>query len=878
VSLVLVGVLPVLGLTVYSAVDQRREAGERMTEEAARLAALAALREADIVDSGREMLTVIAELPPVRAGDGAGCAARLRDLLPAFPQYANIGVVGPGGGLVCSAVPAPDGATMNFADRPWFERAVASGAFSAGDYQLGRITGRPSLVFGLPVTGAGGELRAVTWAALDLGWLQQFAAKLRLPGRPAVGILDRQGVVLARYPDPDLWVGRRIPQRPLKAILGQRESTMETEGIDGIRRLYSITSLDSGRQGPSAYVFVGIPTSVAYADANHALHRNLALLAVITLAGLVGAWFTAGRLVLRPARRLIAGARRLAGGDLGARVGSAGFAGELGEVAGAFDDMASALEQRDDDLQHAVTDRERSQAELQAILDNAPLVIAVKGADGRYLVVNREFERVTGRPRQTVRGRTDVEVFGAEAAAALQEHDDQVLRAGAPVERHFGLSAPDGARTYTALKFPLRDPSGAGYAVCTIATDITERARVEAERQALEGRVQQFERLESLGQLAGGVAHDFNNLLAIILNYTEFVRDALPAEAPAGLQATFDSIRSDLDAVFHAGQSAVTLTRQLLIFARRDASQPDLLDLGEAVEKLTPLLRRTIGEDIALEFDLAPGLDPVRADAGRLEQVVINLAVNARDAMAGGGRLIVRTEGLEVTGADAARAGMVPGRYARLSVRDTGAGMPPDVAARAFEPFFTTKSKGHGTGLGLATVFGIVTEAGGHISIDSRLGRGTAVLIDLPVVAGDVACGSAPASGEHPAGRGETVLVVEDEEPVRKVAERILSSQGYTVLAASGADEALRTCRGHPGTIDLVVTDVVMPGLSGPKLVNRARYLRPGVRSLYVSGYPEDVLARRHPESDDSTVLIKPFTAESLLRTVRRVLDREPAA
>ena len=994
VALVILSIVPVVVLVVASALKQRDQARQAIGGEAARVGRLAALREADLIEGGRNMLSAIAEFPSVRTKQTDTCSVRLAELLPLYPRFANIGAVDPAGNLFCSAIAPSE--PLNFSHRPWFQRAVASGAFSVGDYQQGRITGKPSLVFGQPVLDERGVLVGVVWAALDLNWLQQFAAQLELPGKPVVAVLDRNGTVLAWHPDPQPWTGTTVPQA-VEGIARAGQRTIQATLSDGIQRLYTFTSLGAA-QDAHAVVSVGIPTSVAYHDANQTLRRNLLLLAAIAAIGMVTARLAANRFILGPTRSLVAVSRQLAEGNLDSRVGPAYGPGELGDAGRAFDRMAVALETRDAALHQAAEVQQRSETkfkslleaapdgmlgvdrdgiirlmnrraeslfgwsrdelvgrpvatlspdvsehfdfngdqpstaeelepygtlaltavrrdgtsfpaevtlaaldtedgpllsigirdvtertesekalargaqQLQAVVDNAPALIWMLDREGRYVLVNRQFEAVRRVSRDEIVGMTAAEVFGDAVDEDMSARDLEPLTAGRAIEGEEVLFLDGEPHWYISLRFPLHDAAGHVYAVCGILTDVTERIEAEAQRQALAGQLQQSQRLESLGQLAGGVAHDFNNLLAVIINYSDFVLEALSDPAPAGLEELFESIRSDMQAIFRAAETAAALTRQLLIFGRRDAAHPKVLDVNNIVGTVEPLLRRTLGEDVALVLALEPGLAKVRADAGRLEQVLLNLAVNARDAMPDGGRLTVSAENVEVDGEAALEQGLDVGRWVRLTVSDTGVGMTPSVAARAFEPFFTTKPKGHGTGLGLATVFGIVGEAGGRLSLDSQPGEGTKVHVYLPAVAGDAVATTEIPGGVPPTGGGQTVMVVEDEDVMREVARRILAGNGYSVVPASDASEALRLCEDDDVEIDLILTDVVMPGLSGPDLVDRVRSVRPGLPAIYMSGYPEDFVARRHGP-DDVTVIRKPFTPGVLLRHVRTAIE-----
>jgi signal transduction histidine kinase/CheY-like chemotaxis protein len=395
--------------------------------------------------------------------------------------------------------------------------------------------------------------------------------------------------------------------------------------------------------------------------------------------------------------------------------------------------------------------------------------------------------------------------------------------------------------------------------------------RADAERAAAQDRLRHAERMESLGQLVGGIAHDFNNLLNVIAGFSNML-----AEEIAGLATEdprLESVLGDIEQVRDAAQRAIRLTRQLLIFARSDVVHPEVLVLNDIITGLEQLLRRTLGEHIDLNIASADGLWPVMADTGQLEQVLVNLAVNARDAMPGGGKLTIDTANIDVDEAYAdSRPGLKPGRYARLRVSDTGAGMPPEVLARVFEPFFTTKPKGKGTGLGLATFYGIITGAGGYAQIYSEPGIGTTITGLLPAT-GREASMTARAQAAAPRGRGETILLVEDEASLQKLASRILTRNGYQVRAARTALEAPVIAADTAQPIDLLLTDVVMPEILGNEVARRIRDIRPALPVLYMSGYAQSVLDTHGAFADQIDLLEKPFTETTLLTRVRRAID-----
>jgi nitrogen-specific signal transduction histidine kinase/ActR/RegA family two-component response regulator len=383
-----------------------------------------------------------------------------------------------------------------------------------------------------------------------------------------------------------------------------------------------------------------------------------------------------------------------------------------------------------------------------------------------------------------------------------------------------------------------------------------------SERKELEQQLLQARKMEAVGRLAGGIAHDFNNLLTALIGYSEFALERLTPDDP---------MRADIEEIHKAGLRAAGLTSQLLAFSRRQMLQPKVINLNGVVSGLGNMLRRIIGEDITLETALDEPLGHVKADPGQIEQVILNLAVNARDAMPVGGRLLLETRNAELDEDSARQVGVGPGPYAILRVTDTGAGMDKETQARIFEPFFTTKEQGKGTGLGLATVYGVVAQSGGHIQVLSEPARGTTFEVYLPRVdAGP----PAPAAEDRQAPKGAgTLLVVEDEPQVRALASAILRASGYVVLEAASGEQALRVAAEHPGEIDLLVTDMVMPNMTGSQLADRLTSERPGTPVLYMSGYTEGAALEPSALRQGAAFLQKPFAPDALVAKVSGLLS-----
>jgi two-component system, cell cycle sensor histidine kinase and response regulator CckA len=522
-------------------------------------------------------------------------------------------------------------------------------------------------------------------------------------------------------------------------------------------------------------------------------------------------------------------------------------------------------------IQSTRVERERRDAEerlaasqhmLETVLNNIPQGVYWKDLDSVYLGCNSVVSSSLGLqdPSDLV-GRSDFDLPGItpEQARSFIRTDRAVIESGTP---QLGLIQPvsfgdDQIAWLESNKMPLRDSRGEIIGILGTWSDITEKRR-------LEDQLRQSQKMEAFGQLAAGVAHDFNNLLTVISGYSDILLMKLPPDDPR---------RPAVDSIADAGARAAALTRQLLAFTRLTVLDPRVLDLNSVVTDMEDMFRRLVGEEIALETKLSGDLDRIQVDASQIGQVLLNLVINARDAMPLGGMLTIESRNIQLDAGHASpHPDVRPGRYVLLTISDTGTGIPGRDLGRIFEPFFTTKGAGKGTGLGLAVVHGIVKQSGGAIDVYSEPDKGTEFRVYLPAV------------GEHPPGRDvnrdaaqlvgqETVLLVEDEDAVRSLARSALEQSGYKVLEAVNGLAAIEVAEGRRGPIDLLVTDVVMPGMDGGQLADTLRVRIPGIRVLFISGYTDDAVVRHGILHEHVAFLQKPFSPAALAAKVRAVLE-----
>ncbi len=501
---------------------------------------------------------------------------------------------------------------------------------------------------------------------------------------------------------------------------------------------------------------------------------------------------------------------------------------------------------------------------FRLITENAMDMIAVVDADGRRIYNSPAFQKVLGYSQEELQNTSSWEQVHPDDRQDLMQVAEDTRRDGVGRTLQYRMRHKEGDwRVLESAASVIADRAGRIEKIVIVNRDVTER-------RALEQQLRQAQKMEAIGRLAGGIAHDFNNMLGVIIGYCEVLEERVDKK---------DSARQSVEEVKKAALRAAGLTRQLLAFSRQQVLEPKVLDLNAVVADLKNMLRRVIGEDIELDAALDSGLAHVKADQGQVEQVIMNLAVNARDAMPNGGTLLLKTVNVEVDDEFARQHPPTrPGSYVMLEVSDTGIGMDAETQAHIFEPFFTTKERGKGTGLGLATVYGVVKQSGGYIWVSSELGKGTTFQIYLPVCTETVA--APPVAQPRQRGRdiSETILVVEDAEPLRKLTRQLLETDGYTVLDAASAAEAVQTVESLRKPVDLLLVDVVMPGGNGDVLAANLARRFPEMKVIFMSGYTGQSLAKSGTLEPGIVLIQKPFTRGVLLSKVREVLKSASTA
>jgi len=774
--------------------------------------------------------------------DAGDCQEQVARVTRLFPFLHNAVAVHADGTIECSYMEGSPAASTA-AGWAWFEAVRVSRRFTLGPPVEGTFSGTWVMPVVAPVLGPDGEFHGALAGTVALTELSRLFGGVTLPESHLVTVATADRIVISRSHEAADRVGQPLPANTgtdREVAPGRWVAT--GPDLAGVPRTWGQVEIE-----PGWFIYVGVPDELVYGPALRASLGNMAATLLVVLLGILFAT-RSHRRIARALHELTAGTRATASGHI------------VPVPSGTPTEVREVVEQ----FNHTLRGRDRAEAaerkareRFQSIFDNAVFGLYVSTVDGRFLQVNPALVSMLGYESE--------EALLDAGPAALYAHPDrrtalvadalETGRAG-PFELDW-LRADGVPITVRVAGKVIPGPDGEP-AFEMVVQDITDEKRTEDE-------LRQTQKMEAIGQLAGGVAHDFNNLLTVIAGNVELLEDDLAVDDP---------LRADLTQIARATSRATSLTRRLLTFSRRDRRGEQVMDVNEVIPELGKMLVPLIGETVVLKTDLDPDSLLISIDPGELEQVVLNLVLNARDAMPRGGRVVIRTRRAPAADPQFPAEGPDAPTGVVLSVTDTGMGMHSKTRQRMFEPFYTTKPMGEGTGLGLSTVYGIVKRTGGTIAVDSEPGAGTRMTLWFPgaTAAGPSTAAAVEAEAQPVAG-SERVLVVEDDPLVRDFVRRALEEVGYSVSIAASGNEALELLGTDVRDVDLVLTDVVMPGLSGPELAERLTTLTPDTPVLFMSGYIDNSFINTHLRHHPGTLLRKPFTAAELRKRVRRSLD-----
>lgn len=855
----LVALVPLLGLHAKSQRRVRADAREQWESNARFLVQGVARSYADVITETRILLSVLATLPELQNPSPDHCERFLRPVFDSQSRITGMGLVAPDGVTVCLTSGPGE---YDISPQPYFQEALRTKAFSTSDFHLAaNPVLQPIVAAAQPVLGPDGSIRSVVALGIHLGEVARSGQDL--PGATLV-LFDATGDVLATRPETPAMLDTKVSPLLLGAMESGpgRENATIIRGVDpdGAEKVFAMVPITSDDGQVEAYLALDFDPELIAAQIAQASQGGLFGLAVTAVAILAGLGLFLEFALMRRLVPIIRASQRLGEGDLSARTGIDSGPLEIRHLARTFDQMAERLQTlREDDARITARELEARDHRFEQLAKH------IEGAfwmwdpgDQRMLYLSPGFEKIWGRSAEEAYADPSV------LMDVIHEEDRDIVRRRAKNghleegEYRYRIVRPDGSiRWIRNRSFAIRDPDGSIYRYVGLAEDATKD-------HELQQTLRQSQKLEAVGRLAGGVAHDFNNVLTAIRGNAHLVLSELE-EGP---------LREDVEEIDRAAERAASLTRQLLAFSRKQAFSPRALDLNDVVTRLSKMLQTLLGERIDLVTELAPDVGTMRADENHLEQALVNLVVNSKDAMPDGGTLTIRTRNHDLrTGELTGAAELMPRiQYVVVDVQDTGCGMDEEVASHIFEPFYTTKGQGQGTGLGLPSVYGTVKQSQGFIWLDTNPGEGATFSLYFPL-AEDSDVEEVDSGGRATLAKGSgTILLVEDEEAVRSVARRTLSRAGYDVVEARDGQEALELFERHEGTFALLVTDIVMPRLNGPELYEKLKQQDADLPVLFMSGYPG-----RNADGDllvheGAPFLQKPFTSTTLALEVRERL------
>jgi signal transduction histidine kinase/HAMP domain-containing protein len=839
-----VALLPATAIQMYNEFELYRLRQIEIQNQALNLAKLAGAEEQQIVQGIREVLIAMSELPSIKAKDREACDAYLTVIQQRFPAFITFLVTDQNGVSFCDT--NADHKPINISGRKYFATLLKTRAFTVGEFSAGLSTGRFVIQFALPFFDNDGRMAGVIDAGLSLDWLGDYIGRKGVPEGASLGIADRNGVYLARYPDSDRFVGTKMPGNEYQGAGNRR--AVDIRDSDGVERIVGYSTLDDDSGG--IVVSFGLNKAMAFAQIRHRTQQEIILIVLSMTLVVLLAWLGAQRFIHRPVSQLVDAANQWSVGRYDQRVDIRDKS-DISRVADAFNAMASALDLRERELSQAKEKAEEAAARITMIFESTTDSVLIVDRNWCISYLNSPARSQLAEGRDIIDMRVH-EAFLDELGPDVSNRLQQIMADEIP-----GSLEVFWARRgiwYAINAFP----SSRGLAI--FCRDITEHKQALEARRTIQEQLHQSQKMESVGQLTGGIAHDFNNLLTVVSANLELIDKT----------AAHDDVRRFLEAARRALDRGAKLTAQLLSFSRRQKLNPKLICANELISEFQSLIRQAVGGGCEVRLKSDEQLWLCHVDPPLLETALLNLALNGRDAMPNGGALEIETRNVVLKEGEVDEC--LPGPYVCLSVTDSGTGISPDVLSRIFEPFFTTKEVGKGTGLGLSMVYGFVRKSGGYVAVESTVGKGTTVSLYLPKAAqkrGREARGARPQA--IPRG-SERILVVEDNEELLEVTSSMLTTLGYQIVSARNGIEALKMLESDQ-EVELLFSDIVMPnGMNGVELAREVRRRDNSIKILLASGYAGDILERLRSENE-FPIIDKPFRLAELAQRLRSILD-----
>ena len=861
--LVILTTLPAMAILLYSGLEKRNDIIKKTRHDVVQLAHTMAQTQKEVAHSASDILSTLALTTEVQALDVQNINNIFRNLLKSNPIYRNFTLVDLEGNVLASGLPLKK---VNLADRKHFRNALRTKRFATGEYIVARVgSAKPSFPFAYPVLDVTGTPKAVLTAAIDLSY---FSGLYHLPKNSFVAVTDDRGIRLFYYPPK---VTSNPIGKPIKASnwqvvsQAQEPGIMTAPGSDGTNRIFAFEQVRLNVDtDPYLYVWAGVPEAFVLAPANTNLQRNLLLMLLAAAGTLIISWVIGRKTLIAPINKLTEITNEFAKGKLKSRIQQTDRIDEFAKLTEAFHGMAESLSISHEELRD-------SENKFRMFADYTHDWEYWNDPDGAYIYISPSCERITGYKPEEFINNPDllIEITTPELKDDLRCHLAESKPQDFPAcQKMFSITTKGGELCWLEHHCqPIYDDQGRHVGRRSCNRDITNRIQAEQERRELEAQLRQKYKMDSVGVMAGGMAHNFNNNLSIILGNVQLLKMKLPPD-------------TELGGYLENAQIAVLRSRdliqQILTYSRQESKDKTLIELPLVIDETLQLLNSTLPSTINLQKRISSESHnlSISADPSQIQECLINLCNNAMQAMDEKGDLLISLEIVELKQQDIpAHYNSKPGKYAKLSVQDNGSGMSPETMDKIFDLFFTTKQVDEGTGVGLSTVQGIVTQHAGLIKVESVLEKGSTFELCFPVIAQPKTTAPSPLSSALPGGT-EKILFIDDDEDLANLGEMMLSEMGYQVTMMTESQKALKLITSNPDHFDLVITDQTMPQLTGKELIQKLKQIRPDLQTIICTGHSSKVDKAEAQKLGADAFLMKPLDMSVLLQTIRLVLDK----